>query len=159
MRLLALFAGLAVLMTAGLAAAHSPSPPAAISTLIDPAPEAVLEAFHAAVVRGDAAAAADALDETLLVFEEGWVDAGKAAFVRDHLPEDIAYLKTMTETQVSRTGGVSGDLAWIATQGRMQGVHDGKPVDRDTAETVILKRTNGVWKIVQIHWSSHARKP
>ncbi len=157
-----LVAALVCLLAAGGATAH-PKTSAAPATAPSPdqalaAPAAVLDAFHAALARGDGPGAAATLDEAVLIYEEGWVDADKAAYVAGHLPEDLVFLKDMTETRSNRTGGVSGDLAWIASTGRMQGTHDGKVVDRETAETVILRRTGGVWRIVQIHWSSHARK-
>ena len=40
----------------------------------------------------------------------------------------------------------------------MTGTFKGKAIDRDTTETMILRRIGGEWKIVHIHWSSAARR-
>lgn len=159
MKPLVIAASLALLLAASSVAAHPPSaagPPDAAGLAKGLAgPAAAIDAFHAALARGDGPAVAAVLDETVVIYEEGWVDASKAAYVSGHLPEDLIFMRDMRETRFGRAGGVSGDLAWIASQGRMQGRHDGRDVDRDTAETAVLRRTAAGWRIVQMHWSSH----
>ena len=59
-----------------------------------------------------------------------------------------------------RTGATSGDLAWVASEGRTRGRYKDRDIDRDidriTTETMILRRVGGVWRIVHVHWSSRA---
>ena len=120
------------------------------------APVSIVEAFHAAMARGDAAGVADLLTEDAVIFEQGGAESSKAEYVEAHLPGDIAYSKDMTDTIKSRRTDVQDGAAWILTQGRTTGTHEGKPVDRLTTETMVLRRTREGWRIAHIHWSSRA---
>ena len=116
--------------------------------------ERVVDAFHDALARGDAAAAAAMLDDSAVIYEEGEAEQSRAAYVASHLPADIAFLKGVKETVVDRVGGASSGTAWIATRGRIEGRFRDKPVNRETTETMVLRRDARGWRIVHIHWSS-----
>lgn len=115
---------------------------------------ATVDVFHAALRQGDTRSAAALLADDALIFEEGGVERTKAEYVAHHLPADAAFSKVVTSSVTRRTGGSSGPLAWVATEGRMTGTYKGKAVDRATTETVLLRRVGQSWKIVHIHWSS-----
>lgn len=119
-------------------------------------PAAVIDAFHAALKRGDADAAASLLTEDAMIFEQGGAEASKAEYVTGHLPGDIAYSAVTKDEVTSRRSEVTGSLAVVMSQGRTTGEYNGKPVDRRTTETMVLKRTRGAWRIIHIHWSSRA---
>ena len=160
--LIALAAALTLGATSA-ASAHpeTPYPTASASRLPAEAlePAKAVDAFHAALGRGDAAAAAALLDDTALIFEDGDAEQSKSAYAAGHLAADIAYLKDVRDVTVDRSGAATGSLAWIATRGRAQGRFHDKTVDRETTETMVLRRTPQGWRIVHIHWSSHAAKP
>lgn len=121
------------------------------------APDAVETAaeFHAALNAGDSEAAAALLADDLTVYEEGHVERSKAEYVRGHLPSDLEYSRAVPGvTSLSETF-TRGEMAWVISEGRATGVFEGKPVDRITTETMILRLDAGGWKIVHIHWSSH----
>ena len=120
------------------------------------APVAVIEAFHAALKRGDADAAASLLTEDAMIFEQGGAEASKAEYVTGHLPGDIAYSAVTKDEVTSRKSEVTGSLAVVMSQGRTTGEYNGKPVDRRTVETMVLKRTRAGWRIIHVHWSSRA---
>ena len=122
-------------------------------------PEAVVEAFHSALVKGDTAAASSLLADEALIFEEGGVEHGKAEYAAHHLPADAAFSKAVQFTVTRRAGHLQGNLAWVATEGRAVGTFNSKPVDRVTTETMVLRRIGRSWKIVHIHWSSAAAAP
>lgn len=122
-------------------------------------PVVVIDLFHAAMKRGDADAVATLLMDDAVIYEQGGAEASKAEYVTGHLPGDIAYSAGMTDAIASRRSEVSGAFALVMTQGRTTGTHDGKPVDRLTTETMVLKRVKGIWRIAHIHWSSRAAKP
>ncbi|MBA3670002.1 MAG: nuclear transport factor 2 family protein [Sphingomonas sp.] len=142
-------------------AAHALQAPAAIApNTVDPAAAkaaAVVDRFHAALEAGDGKAAMLLLADEALVFESGHVEEGKAEYQALHLDGDIAYLRGVKDRTLSRTGRAAGKLAWIATQGQTSGTYNGKPVDRASTETMVLRRIAGQWRIVHIHWSSSAR--
>lgn len=119
---------------------------------------ATVDAFHAALQRGDADSAAALLADDALVFEEGGVERSKAEYAAQHLPADAAFSRQVASAVTRRSGGVEGAIAWVASEGRMTGTYKGKVIDRVTIETMVLRRVRGNWKIVHIHWSSAARR-
>ena len=126
---------------------------------VQAAPDAVATAadFHAALNAGDGEAAAALLADDLTVYEEGHVERSKAEYVSGHMPGDLAYSRAVPGATTRSQTFTRGDLAWVISEGRTTGTYQGKPVDRITTETMILRLDAGGWRIVHIHWSS--RKP
>lgn len=118
---------------------------------------AVVDAFHAALRRGDTGAAANLLANDALIFEGGGVERSKAEYASHHLAADSAYTRAVPSVLTRRAGGSNGSIAWIASEGRSTGRYKGKDVDRVTAETMVLRRFGRAWKIAHIHWSSAAK--
>ena len=48
------------------------------------------------------------------------------------------------------------DRAWVATRSRLTGEFQGKHVDSDSTETLVMHKTADGWRIAHIHWSSRA---
>lgn len=119
---------------------------------------AVVDAFHAALARGDTKAALALLADNALIFESGGVERGKAEYAAHHLAADAAFSQAVPGSRTRRTGSATDSMAWIASEGRTTGTYKGKPVDRITSETMVLRRAGSAWKIVHIHWSSAAPK-
>jgi ketosteroid isomerase-like protein len=117
---------------------------------------ATVDAFHSAVKAGDVVHAAALLDEEIVVFEAGGAERSKAAYVAEHLAADAKFEGAATATVRRRVGAAAGGTAWIATEGRVQGRSGEKVIDRLTTETMVLRRTPAGWRIVHVHWSSHA---
>ncbi|HMI41528.1 MAG TPA: nuclear transport factor 2 family protein [Sphingomicrobium sp.] len=137
--------------------------PAAVSTAASALSQsargaaAVVDAFHAALRKGDTRSAAAMLAGNALIFEGGGVERSKAEYASHHLVADAEYTKAVPAVLTRRAGDAIGTVAWIASEGRTTGTFRGKAVDRVTAETMILRRIGHDWKIVHIHWSSAAR--
>ena len=115
---------------------------------------AVVDAFHAALRRGDTEAASALLVDEALIFEEGRAERSKAEYARQHLAADAAFSKAVPSAVARRRADAAGDLAWVATEGTTKGRFRGTDVNRVTDETMVLRRVGGAWKIVHIHWSS-----
>jgi len=148
-----------LLASAPLALAHEPAATSdAASALPASAREAAatVDAFHAALRRGDAGAAAGLLADDALIFEAGGVERSKAEYASHHLAADAAFTQAVPSVLTRRTGDAAGNTAWIASEGRITGTYKGKAIDRVTAETMVLRRIGRGWKIVHIHWSSAA---
>ena len=144
------------LALAGLAAPPllaQPGPQA--SAPVAGAAEAV-EAFHAALRRGDKAGALALLSDDVLVLEEGGAERSKAEYASHHLGADAAFSKAVPAQRLRSYGGGGGETAWLASESRVKGSFRGSEVDRVMAETMVLRRVGGAWKIVHIHWSSRA---
>ena len=123
------FAALALVLAApGVAA---PSPEA----------EAVVDAFHSALAKGDTKAAAALLADDALIFEEGGAERSKTEYAAHHLPADAAFSQTVPSTTTRRSSDSADGIAWVASEGRMKGTYKGKAVDRVTTETMALRKT------------------
>jgi len=119
---------------------------------------AIVDAFHAALHRGDTKAAATLLAEDALIFESGGVEHTKAEYAAHHLPADAEFSRSVSSVVTQRTAHFNGSLAWVASEGRTTGNYKGKSLDLLTTETMILRQVGGTWRIIHVHWSS-ATKP
>ena len=132
----------------------------ALGSVVNAAPspgaEAAMDAFHAALAKGDTKAAAALLTDDALIFEEGGAEHSKAEYAAHHLPADAEFARSIKMSPARRFGDQANGMAWIATEGRMTGMYKGKHVDRITTESMVLRETAAGWKIVHIHWSSAA---
>jgi ketosteroid isomerase-like protein len=118
-----------------------------------------VDRFHDALRRADTETAQSLLAEDALIFEAGGAERGKAEYAAEHLAADAAFSKAVPTVITRRAGRVNGKLAWIATEGRMTGTFNGKPVDQVTTETMVVQQGSDGWRIVHIHWSSAAARP
>ena len=144
------------------AAAHPTShdaPVAPVGATADLGAAGVVDAFHTTLAGGDTAATAAFLPDALVVFEGGEAERSKAEYAGHHLPADAMFAKTVGSQLTRRNGGASGELAWVASEGRTQGRYRDRDIDRITTETMVLRRVSGVWKIVHVHWSSRPATP
>ena len=115
---------------------------------------AAVDAFHAALRRGDTRAALALLAGDALIFEAGGVERSRAEYASHHLGADAEFSKAVPTALTARRGNRTGELAWIASEGRTTGTYQGKPIDLVTTETMLLRRVGKAWRIVHIHWSS-----
>lgn len=119
---------------------------------------AVVDAFHAALHRGDTRGAQILLSNEAIIFEEGGVELGKWEYAEHHLRADAEFARGVTSSVTRRSGGGDGTTAWVATEGRTSGSFRGKPINSVTTETMVLRNAGGGWKITHIHWSSREQK-
>ena len=115
---------------------------------------AVVDAFHAALRRGDTNAAAALLANDALIYESGGVERGRQEYASHHLGADAAFAQAVPSSITRRAGEAVGNVAWIATEGRTAGTYKGRALSVVTTETMVLRRVGKAWKIVHIHWSS-----
>ncbi len=134
-------------------------PPAAPATAV-PSPHeaeaaAAVEAFHAALRRGDAKAALAFVADEAIVFEEGRAERSKAEYALRHAEADAAFSKAVPSQLLRRTGHATADFALIASESRTKGRFRGQDVDRIMVESMVLRRqAGGARKIVHNQWSS-----
>ena len=117
----------------------------------------VVDAFHAALSRGDATRAAALLADDALIYEEGGAERSMAEYAAEHLPADAEFSNSVRTQLTRRTASAGGGFAWVASEGAMVGTFNGRPVNRRTTETMVLRHGESGWKIVHIHWSSADR--
>jgi ketosteroid isomerase-like protein len=90
-----------------------------------------------------------------VVFEFGGVDPTVEAYALTHLPFDMDLaVTTQWKLETRRVGG-EGNERWVLSTYRVTGKQaDGTPIDQVTLETVILRRTAGLFRIAHFHWST-----
>jgi ketosteroid isomerase-like protein len=131
---------------------------ATISAPVDSAAAlAAVESFHRAIVRGDSAAAVALLAADVVVLESGDLETRKE-YLGHHLGADMAFAKAVPEQRTLRSVTVAGDAAWIVSTNRTVGTFQGRAIDSEGAELIVLRKTNGKWTIAAIHWSSHRKR-
>jgi len=147
---------MAALAMAGLWAPASAqrAPTAATSIAVPREAAAVVDAFHAALGRGDTGGAAALLDPNVLVYESGRAERSKAQYAAHHLSADAIFAKAIRRSVTRRSGRADGSSAWVTTEATSKGKYKGKVIDSVGVETMVLKRIGQTWRIVHIHWSS-----
>ncbi len=120
-------------------------------------PESVLDRFQEAVRSGDREQAMSLLSRDVVIFEEGEAEMGLEEYATTHLGADIEFAKsTSTRIMDTRSGAVNG-AAWVLRRSETTGTFGGKKVMRIGAETAVLRREKGRWRIVHLHWSGHVK--
>ena len=141
-------------------AADAHAAPAAAPILLDglkpkaaPQAEAVAEAFHAALQKGDRAAVLALLAPDVSISEGSQVQS-RAAYASGHLGEDIAFLHGARITPVSLASMPMGDTAMVGSESDITTTTDGKSSTLRSREMLNLRKVGKQWEIVAIQWQS-----
>jgi ketosteroid isomerase-like protein len=150
-------ASVAILLAA--AAVAAPAKPTAVPKENATLAEAttVVDAFHAALKKGDRKAAMGMLDDSVEIFEQGSVERSKAEYASHHLDADIAFSAGTKMKRTSSGGAMLGNLAYFTSQNTVTRKYKDQTVDSIMIETMVLHKTPAGWRILHIHWST--RKP
>jgi ketosteroid isomerase-like protein len=138
-------------------AAPAASPHAQAEAPAATTPEATVDAFAQALRRGDTATLRTLLAPDVLILEGGGAERSAEEYLSGHALSDAAFLKDAHIQQTARTAKIEGDLAWVATESELHVERDSQPVTLGSAETMLLQKIDGAWRIVHIHWSSARR--
>jgi ketosteroid isomerase-like protein len=123
-----------------------------------PMPADTVDAFHAALRSRDSARALSLLDRSLVVYESGRVDPTPESYASGHLASDMDFAVASNWRLLERRVGGEGDERWVLTAYQISGKHsDGTPIEQRTLETAILRRSEGAFRIVHLHWSTRDR--
>lgn len=118
-------------------------------------PSETVEAFHKALRTGKAEAAVDYLGPEVVVFEQGFINPSRAEFVSSQLQE-AADFATRTERRViRREAWQDGNIAWVLSSTLTVGIFEGRKLELEGAETMVMRKDGEGWKITHIHWSAH----
>lgn len=120
---------------------------------------AAVDRFFAALSAGDLERAAAELERDVIILESGGAEHSAAEYLGGHARSDAEFLKDAHQSLIRRDARRSGDLAWVASESEIHVKEDGKPMTIASTETMVLRSTEGGWKIAHIHWSSRVKKP
>lgn len=118
---------------------------------------AAVAAFHQALGRGDSVAALALLAPDALILEAGEVES-REEYRSHHLHADIAFTRAVPGVTGPIRVVVTQDVAWATSTSSVVGTFEGRRMDSQGAELVVLSRTADGWRIRAIHWSSRTRR-
>jgi ketosteroid isomerase-like protein len=140
-------------------AAGEPKPAKApLDTAVLAEATATVDAFHAALKKGEKTVALGMLDDGVEVFEQGMIERSKSEYATKHLDADMAFSGATKATRLNRGGAILGNLAYITSETKVTGSFKGKAVNSVSIETMVLHKAGKDWKILHIHWSSRDAK-
>jgi ketosteroid isomerase-like protein len=141
---------------ATLLAAPAGAAPAAAAASFTPGPVAAVEAFHAALKGGDAAAALRLLSPAVTIYEQGFVDQTRSDYAGAHVAADSAFAQG-TEYQLleRRIIWLGDNAACVISRSHTSGSFQGHAINLVGTETMVLEHAGGAWVIDHIHWSAH----
>jgi ketosteroid isomerase-like protein len=116
----------------------------------------VVDAFHAGLKRGDAAAVMQLLAPDVVMLEAGGIET-RAQYEKDHLPADFEFEKVVTSAFKPYRVVVVGDVAWTIHTSESKGTFRNRPVDSLGVELMVLSKDASGWRIRAVHWSARAR--
>lgn len=115
---------------------------------------AAVDRFSNALATGRLNNAAAELAPDVVILEGGGGEWSAKEYLDGHAHGDAAFMKGAKVRLVNRIARIDGTLAWVGSESTIDVVNDGNPVRLFSAETMVLQRQAGGWKIVHIHWSS-----
>ncbi|MGQ0531778.1 MAG: nuclear transport factor 2 family protein [Caulobacteraceae bacterium] len=134
--------------------AHEPDAAAPRETAAPGTPEATVDAFAAALRSGDAAAVERLMAPDVVVAESGGVERSFAEYAGHHMPADMAFTAAVRFTLEQRDVIAGDDIATVISRSQAHGEFQGQTIHSRMMETIMLRRIDGQWRIVHIHWSS-----
>jgi ketosteroid isomerase-like protein len=112
----------------------------------------VAKAFHHALRNGDEKSARELLANDVLIFEGKGVERSADEYASHHMKSDIKFLNKMSITPLEHHVQSQGLLATSISRAKISGHYKDKDIDIVSAETMLLKKVNGKWKITHLHW-------
>lgn len=118
---------------------------------------AVVDAFHAALQRGDGKALMKLLAPDAVILESGYAET-RAEYERVHLKEDITFARAVRSTRSISNVRIEGNVAWVTATSRAIGSFRNRQISTIGTELMVLTESSQGWRIRAIHWSSHDNK-
>jgi len=118
---------------------------------------ATVRAFHQALGRGDSAAALALLAPDAVILEAGGIE-NREEYRAHHLAADIGFARAIPSVTGPLRVVAQKDVAWASSTSRASGTFEGRSIDSQGAELVVLSRSPRGWLIRAIHWSSRSKR-
>lgn len=109
--------------------------------------------FHQAIQKSYKQKARSFLADDVIIYEGGRVERSADDYANHHMLADMDYLADMNIEILEHRVIVLGDLAYSMSRTKLMGNVNGKKIEQEGMETMILLKKEGKWKISHIHWS------
>ena len=113
----------------------------------------VADQFGQALKESNETTIRDLLDENVLIFESGSVESSLEEYASHHMSADMSFMQDIEKEIITRSVVENGDIVVISTKYRMFGTYKDQNFDKTSLESLVLKKTDGTWRIVHIHGS------
>lgn len=117
-------------------------------------PEAVVDAYGAALKAEDEAAIRALLAPNVIIAEGGGAERSVEEYAGHHMPADMAFTAAVNFSLKNRDVIAKGDLATVISESQVHGTFREQNIHSRMMETMVLRRDEDHWRIVHIHWSS-----
>jgi len=114
--------------------------------------------FHALLAAGDSANVAALLADDAIIVESGDVET-RAQYLAHHLSADIEFARAVPSRRNVLSVSREGDVVWIVSSSVAAGSFRGRQIESRGAELMVVAKTNGMWRLRAVHWSSQPRRP
>ncbi len=112
-----------------------------------------LNDFEAAIVENNSELASQLLHNEAVILE-GRGSETKEEYLSHHFHSDGKFLSAIDRNELSQGVKIEGSIAWVTTITTMKGTYSDRDIDLTSLELAVLKKENGNWQIVALHWSS-----
>lgn len=112
-----------------------------------------LNDLETAIVANDSEKAGEILHDDVTILEGGGMET-KSQYLSHHFHSDGKFLSAMNREELSQEISVEGNMAWVTSKTKMTGTYSGRDIDLSSLELAVLKKENGMWRVIALHWSS-----
>ena len=112
-----------------------------------------LNDLETAIVENDSEKAGEILHDDVTILEGGGMET-KSQYLSHHFHSDGKFLSAMKREELSQEISVEGNMAWVTSKTKMTGTYSGRDIDLSSLELAVLKKENGMWRVIALHWSS-----
>ena len=107
-----------------------------------------------AIATGDINTLRSIVAPDVLIFESGGMESSLSEYEGHHMLADMTFMKAVRREVISQQVIDLGDSATVVTRSRVHGIYKDQEIDMNSTETLVMRKVNGQWKAVHIHWSS-----
>ena len=112
-----------------------------------------LSDLETAIIENDSERAGEILHDDVTILEGGGMET-KSEYLSHHFHSDGKFLSAMNREEVSQEISVEGNMAWVTSKTKMTGTYSGRDIDLSSLELAVLKKENGMWRVIALLWSS-----
>lgn len=117
-------------------------------------PDAVVDAYGAALRAKDETAVRALLAPDVIIAEGGGAERSVEEYAGHHMPADMAFTAAVEFALKKRDVIANDEIATVISESQVHGTFRGENVHSRMMETMVVRRDDDRWRIVHIHWSS-----
>ena len=117
-------------------------------------PVETVAAFHEALASENREQVLGLLSPEVVIFEDSGKEASRKEYASHHLGSDMKFSAGAKRKILDQSVNTGEDTSWVITRYSVNGKSGNKRIKLESAETIILEKTDDGWRIAHIHWSN-----